>query len=314
MPCGVINDKDKQVVVQLQMREADGSKIQDLSNIPVWSMMNIHLDMNAVAGLMTGATNQSELTRKMVRSTPLGSVVNNVDMQWDNSVVYRVNGQRAIEAECDPNEDIYDATVAKVMDDIKADVEAIPLPDGYTLTWVGELDTSDEAVTALLDFIPITFFIIFGILLLLFNSWKSIFVIITCIPFIICGVSPLLLTFSMPFTFMAIIGLFGLIGMMVKNAIVLVDEINRLRKENQHPYDAVINATVSRIRPVMMASLTTILGMAPLLTDTMYNSMAICIMGGLFVGTIVTLILVPLFYTVVYRIRRPKEETVLSNN
>ena len=102
--------------------------------------------------------------------------------------------------------------------------------------------------------------------------------------------------------------------MMVKNAIVLVDEINRLRKENQHPYDAVINATVSRIRPVMMASLTTILGMAPLLTDTMYNSMAICIMGGLFVGTIVTLILVPLFYTVVYRIRRPKEETVLSNN
>lgn len=314
MPCGVINDKDKQVVVQLQMRDADGSKIQDLSNIPVWSMMNIHLDMNAVAGLMTGATNQSELTRKMVRSTPLGSVVNNVDMQWDNSVVYRVNGQRAIEAECDPNEDIYDATVAKVMDDIKADVEAIPLPDGYTLTWVGELDTSDEAVTALLDFIPITFFIIFGILLLLFNSWKSIFVIITCIPFIICGVSPLLLTFSMPFTFMAIIGLFGLIGMMVKNAIVLVDEINRLRKENQHPYDAVINATVSRIRPVMMASLTTILGMAPLLTDTMYNSMAICIMGGLFVGTIVTLILVPLFYTVVYRIRRPKEETVLSNN
>ena len=204
--------------------------------------------------------------------------------------------------------------MSKVMDDIKADVEAIPLPDGYTLTWVGELDTSDEAVTALLDFIPITFFIIFGILLLLFNSWKSIFVIITCIPFIICGVSPLLLTFSMPFTFMAIIGLFGLIGMMVKNAIVLVDEINRLRKENQHPYDAVINATVSRIRPVMMASLTTILGMAPLLTDTMYNSMAICIMGGLFVGTIVTLILVPLFYTVVYRIRRPKEETVLSNN
>ena len=314
MPCGVINDKDKQVVVQLQMRNADGSKIEDLSNIPVWSMMNIHVDNEAMGGLMTGATSQSDLMKNMVRSTPLSSVVNSVDMQWDNSVVYRVNGQRAIEAECDPNEDIYEATVAKVMEDIQADVEAIPLPDGYTLTWVGEQDTSGEATEALVDFIPITFFIIFGILLLLFNSWKSIFVIVGCIPFVICGISPVLLTLHMPFTFMAIIGIEGLIGMMVKNAIVLVDEVNRLRKENQHPYNAVINATVSRIRPVMMASLTTILGMAPLLTDAMYNSMAVCIMGGLFVGTIVTLILVPLFYTVVYRIRRPKEETVTSNN
>ena len=106
---------------------------------------------------------------------------------------------------------------------------------------------------------------------------------------------------------MAIIGMLGLIGMMVKNAIVLVDEINRLQtEEHMHPYKAVIEATVSRVRPVLMASLTTIVGMIPLVTDPMYASMAITIMGGLTVGTIITLILPPLFYTAMFRIGRPR--------
>ena len=94
--------------------------------------------------------------------------------------------------------------------------------------------------------------------------------------------------------------------MMVKNAIVLVDEINRLQtEEKKHPYTAVIEATVFRVRPVLMASLTTIVGMLPLVTDPMYSSMAITIMGGLTVGTIITLILLPLFYTAMFRIRKP---------
>lgn len=107
-------------------------------------------------------------------------------------------------------------------------------------------------------------------------------------------------------TFMAIIGMMGLIGMMVKNAIVLVDEINRLQKEeNASPFTAVVEATVSRVRPVLMASLTTIVGMIPLVGDPMYSSMAITIMGGLAVGTIITLILLPLFYSTLFRIRKP---------
>lgn len=106
-------------------------------------------------------------------------------------------------------------------------------------------------------------------------------------------------------TFMAIIGMLGLIGMMVKNAIVLVDEINRLQiEEKKPPYTAVVEATVSRVRPVLMASLTTIVGMIPLVTDPMYSSMAITIMGGLAVGTIITLILLPVLYTVLFNIRK----------
>lgn len=107
---------------------------------------------------------------------------------------------------------------------------------------------------------------------------------------------------------MAIIGMMGLIGMMVKNAIVLVDEINRLQtEEHVDPYHAVIEATVSRVRPVLMASLTTIVGMVPLVGDPMYGSMAICIMGGLTVGTLITLMLLPLFYTAMFRVGKPAQ-------
>ena len=107
-------------------------------------------------------------------------------------------------------------------------------------------------------------------------------------------------------TFMAIVGMLGLIGMMVKNAIVLVDEINRLQTEEKVPaYTAVVEATVSRVRPVLMASLTTIVGMIPLVEDPMYGSMAITIMGGLTVGTIITLVLLPLFYATLFHIRKP---------
>lgn len=315
MPCGVVNDKDKQVVVQLQMRQADGSRVNDLANIPVWSTLNVHGDADELSGLMMGATSQSELTRSLFASAPLSSVTDSITMRWADQMIYRVNGQRAIEVECDPNDDIYEATVATVMNDIQIEIEAIPLPTGYTLSWIGEEDTSAEAIKGLLNYLPITIFLILGILLLLFNSWKTVAVILTCIPFVLCGIAPMLLAFKVPFTFMAIIGLIGLIGMMVKNAIVLVDEINRLlTEEHQHPYHAVVNAAVSRVRPVMMASLTTILGMAPLLTDAMYNSMALCIMGGLFAGTIVTLVLVPLFYTVIYRVKRPNLQTTKPLN
>lgn len=306
MTCGVLTDNDQMVLINLRMRNADGSKITDLSDIPVWSTININLDTKAAEGLMTGATSTEELQNGMFRSTPLSSVTDGVNLAWEEQKVYRMNGQRAIEAECDVNPYRDDATPAKVIEDIQDAVDAIPLPDGYERRWVGEQDTSGEAITGLLDYLPLTFFLILGILLLLFNSWKKVFLILICFPFVMCGIVPALLGLNIPFTFMAIIGLEGLIGMMVKNAIVLVDEITRLYKEeHQHPYDAVLNATVSRVRPVVMASLTTILGMAPLLSDPMYNSMAICIMGGLTVGTIITLLLLPLFYAAIYKVRKP---------
>lgn len=308
MTVGVINDQDRSVMINLMVRNADGSKIQDLREIPVWSTMNMHVTNEDLQSVMRGTKGAEQIQDDIYKSVPLGNVTDDVRLSWDEEMVIRVNGQRTIEAECDPNPYLDEATPAKVLAAIQGEIEQIPLPTGYSLRWVGEIETQEEANENLLGFLPLTFFIILLILLLLFNNWKKVLLILVCFPFVFCGITPSLLGFGQPFTFMAIIGMMGLIGMMVKNAIVLMDEIGRLQEEeHKTPYVAVVEATVSRVRPVLMASLTTIIGMVPLLGDPMYGSMAICIMGGLAMGTIITLILFPLFYTAVFHIRKPVE-------
>lgn len=306
LPVGVLNDQDRTVLIHLLVRNADGSRITNLNDIPVWSTLNLRMDDDALKGVLTGSTKTDELQDQLFRSVPLGNVARQIRLDWENNYIYRLNGQRAIEAECDPNTDLYEATPAKVVASIQKEIEGIPLPDGYKMRWVGEGELQGEAIGNLMKYLPVTLFIILGILLLLFNSWKKVILILLCFPFVFCGITPALLLFRQPFTFMAIIGMMGLIGMMVKNAIVLVDEINRLQQEEHlHPYHAVVEATVSRVRPVLMASLTTIVGMIPLVNDPMYGSMAITIMGGLTVGTLITLVLLPIFYTALFHIHKP---------
>ena len=306
LPVGVLYDKDRMLLVNLMVRNADGSRITDLGDIPVWSMLNMHLSNEDAQAALSGGKGMSELQDQMFRSAPLSNIAPEIRMEWEENAVLRLNGRRAIEAECDPDMNQYAATPAKVVESIRNEIEAISLPEGYYMRWVGEGELQGEAIGNLMKYVPLTLFLILGILLLLFDNWKKVGLILLCLPFVVCGIVPALLLTRQPFTFMAIIGMMGLIGMMVKNAIVLVDEINRLcREEGQHPYHAVINATVSRVRPVMMASVTTIVGMIPLVNDPMYGSMAITIMGGLTVGTLITLILLPLFYTTLFRVRKP---------
>ena len=307
MPVGVLNDQERMVTLNLQVRNDDGSRIRNLDEIPVWSMMNLRLTDEELRGVLTGGRAMSELQDRMFRAMPLGNAVRDIRLDWDEDVVLRMNGRRVIEAECDPNPDCDAATPARVVAEIRPEIEAIALPDGYTMRWVGEGELQGEAIGNLMKYLPLTIFLILAILLALFNSWRKVLLILLCFPFVFCGITPSLLLTGQPMTFMAIIGMMGLIGMMVKNAIVLVDEINRLQtEEHRPPYTAVVEATVSRVRPVLMASLTTIVGMIPLVGDPMYGSMALTIMGGLTVGTIITLILLPLFYAAMFRIRKPQ--------
>lgn len=308
LPVGVINDQDKTVVVNMLVRQDDGSRIQNLQDIPVWGMGNVNLNPNDLAGLMTGATDAEQLKEDMFRTVPMSSVTDSIRLDWEEDFVYRVNGERTIEAQCDPNTELFQGTTAKVEQELKSAIAAIPLPAGYSMGWGGETKLQRESTANVLKYVPLTLFLILTLLLLLFNNWKEVFLVLICFPFVICGIIPSLLLFRQPFTFMAIIGLMGLMGMMVKNGIVLVDEINRLNKEEHYSaYDSVITATISRVRPVLMASLTTILGMAPLLGDPMYGSMAVCIMAGLTVGTIITLILLPVIYSVLFHVKKPQE-------
>lgn len=306
MTIGVINDADNMVLVNLRVRNEDGTRIENIRDIPVWTMMNVSISEDDLTGIMTGGKTMSELQGGMFKSTPLSNVTDDIALQWDDNLVRRVNGQRIIEAECDPNYDLWDATPAKVLADIKDEIDNVELPHGYSMHWTGEIEMQKDSSASTLEWMPLTLAIILIVLLILFNSWRQVILILTIIPFVFVGITPTLLLSKSPFTFMAIIGMMGLMGMMVKNAIVLVNEIDRLREEEKfHPYNAVLDATISRVTPVLMASLTTIVGMVPLLGDPMYSSMALTIMGGLAVGTVITLLLLPLLYTAFYRIRKP---------
>ncbi len=308
---GVINDGDKLLPIQITMRNADGSRPSPLTSIPVWGMVNINVDTDALPGLMTGATSPSDLSEGMFRTTLLSNVVDSASMKWTDDYIYRYNGQRTIQAECDPDPYNPDATPSKVVEAIKDRLDAIKLPPGYTMRMVGEGEMQGEANGLLMSFVPMMLLIIFVVLLMLFNNWRKLFIILICFPFVMCGIVPMLRFTDTPFTFLAILGFMGLIGMMVKNAIVLVDEIGRLTDEEAvEEYEAIIRATVSRIRPVMLASFTTILGMIPLIHDAMYGSLAVTVIGGLFVGTLVTLLLLPLLYSIVFKIKPAHKKDV----
>lgn len=141
------------------------------------------------------------------------------------------------------------------------------------------------------------------ILILLFKDFKKPAIIFCCIPLILVGVIPTVLLTGKPFGFVAIVGVLGLIGMMIKNGIVLMDEITLEIESGIKPRTALIQSAKSRLRPVMMASLTTILGMIPLVPDAMFGSLAVTIMGGLFAGTLITLIFVPVLYSIFFKIK-----------
>lgn len=305
MPSGVIYRGDEMLQIDLQVRNEDGSRIEDLGNIPVWSTMNVHLSESDLKSVLSGATSMSDLQDKMFRSMPLSLVSPDIRLAWDDDVVLRCNGQRVIEAECDPNFDLPKATAAKCKSMISDEIEAIELPEGYTMRWIGDSELTNEAIGQVMKYVPVSVVIILVVLLLLFGTWKKLALILVSFPFVVCGIVPTLVISGQPFTFMAIFGAMGLMGMTIKNAIVLVDEIGRLQKEEHlDSYNAIIEATVSRTRPVILASLTTILGVIPLVGDAMFGSMALVIMSGLTVGTIITLVLLPTMYALFYKVKK----------
>lgn len=302
---GVINDNDKMIPINMLIRNGDGSHLSDLSNLPVWTILNVAVSEDDLKGLMNGSVSADELSDKMFNTTLLSAVVDSIYSTWSEGIIHRLNGQRVIEAECDPDFSNPDATPAKILEIITSEIKNIPLPEGYSMRFVGEGEASDEAIETIMSYLPIMLAIVVIVLLLLFNDWRKLAIILLCFPFVICGIVPALIITDTPFTFLAILGLMGLMGMTIKNAIVLVDEISRLNLEEKvELYPAIIKATVSRVMPVILASFTTIAGMIPLIPDPMYGSLAVTIIGGLLFGTVATLLLLPTLYSVFFKVNR----------
>nr|WP_320136775.1 efflux RND transporter permease subunit [uncultured Amphritea sp.] len=240
---------------------------------------------------------------------PITQVTNGFKTDWEDSLIIRRDRKRTITVMAD-HDVLGDETAATLFNRIKPGVEAIPLPPGYQLEWGGEDESSRDAKAALFGGLPLGYLCMFIITVLLFNSVRAPLVIWATVPLALIGVSFGLLVMGAPFSFMALLGLLSLSGMLIKNGIVLVDQINLELSSGKDPYLAVFHSAISRVRPVAMAAITTILGMIPLLFDAFFQSMAVTIMFGLGFATILTLIVVPVLYTIFYRIPRPTHNKI----
>ena len=232
----------------------------------------------------------------------LSQVVHRFEIEFEDPVIMRRDRVRTIMAMTDEDQ-MGALTTAAVQKSFMAEVEAIQLPEGYSMHWGGKHETSMDALVALGEKLGGGYVVMILITVLLFSSFKDAAVIWTVVPFAIIGVVVGLYTANMPFTFLALLGTMSLTGMLIKNAIVLVEEIKLQIHEGKEDYLAVIDASVSRVRPVSMAAVTTVLGMIPLITDGFFQAMAVAMMAGLTFATILTLIVTPVMYTVIHRVR-----------
>ncbi|MCB1717287.1 MAG: efflux RND transporter permease subunit, partial [Candidatus Competibacteraceae bacterium] len=230
---------------------------------------------------------------------PLRQVVSGFDARWDDGIIKRRDRVRTIEVRADA---FMGELASDLLARIKPDIEAIDLPPGYKLEWGGEYEDSARAQSYIAAGIPVPVMMMVLILVLLFNNLRQPLVVLLTVPLAIIGVSVGLLLANEPFGFMAMLGFLSLSGMLIKNAIVLIDQINQELSEGRTPLNAVIESGVSRMRPVAMAAATTVLGMIPLFKDPFYIGMAVTIIGGLSFATVLTLLIVPVLYATVYRI------------
>ncbi|NOU50329.1 efflux RND transporter permease subunit [Pseudoalteromonas sp. JBTF-M23] len=236
---------------------------------------------------------------------PITQVVDDFNVMWEDPLIMRRDRKRTITVMAD-HDVIGDETPAKLFARVRGDIEAIALPHGYQMEWGGEFESSSKAQKAIFGSLPVGYLAMFMITVLLFNSLKQPLVIWSTVPLAIIGVTAGLVALNAPFSFMALLGLLSLSGMLIKNGIVLIDQINLELAQGKTPYQAVFDSGVSRVRPVSMAAITTILGMIPLLFDVFFKSMAVTIMFGLGFATILTLIFVPVMYCIIFGIKQPK--------
>ncbi|MBY6141502.1 efflux RND transporter permease subunit [Leisingera daeponensis] len=232
------------------------------------------------------------------RFVPLEQMIDGIEVVVENTLVHRRDRVPTLTVGADIPPDM---TAATVFAEVQEAIETMKIPAGYMMEWGGEHESSGDANESLGKQLPVTLLIMVLISVLLFNALRQPVIIWLLVPMSVNGVVIGLLGTGFPFTFTALLGLLSLSGMLIKNGIVLVEEIDLVRETGKPLREAIVEASVSRLRPVMLAAVTTILGMAPLLTDAFFVSMAITIMGGLAFATVLTLVAAPVFYLIFFR-------------
>ena len=223
------------------------------------------------------------------------------EFDYSTAVVEQYNRQRVMKAQCDPAEGV---NTQLLFDDLLRKVKSeVRIPEGYTLKIFGEQESQAESNSALAANMPLALVLIFIVLLLLFGNYRDPIVILLMTPLIFIGVAGGLIITGNSFDFFSLLGLIGLVGMNIKNAVILLSAINELRAEGVPPAEAIVKAAKQRLVPVVLASVTTILALIPLLFDSLFAGMAATIMGGLLVATMLTMCVLPVVYALFYKIR-----------
>lgn len=274
MPIGIYRDNEKKVPVLLKSEGVDITDSRSLGDFSVWNGE---------------------------RSAPLSQVMERIETTWEFPQIRTYNRQLSMAAMCGVKSG---HTMAEVHSEIRGEIEKISLPEGYTFFWDSQFKDQGEAMQAIAKYFPLAFLMLFVILVALFNNFRQPVIILCVLPLSLIGVAIGMLLTGFDFGFFPIAGWLGLLGMIIKNVIVLIDEINVQRRNGIKPYTAVIEATVSRTRPVLMAATTTILGMVPLLFDVAFGGMAATIIFGLTFATLLTLFVTPTLYVMFYKVKK----------
>ena len=270
---GVFREGDLLLPIIVRATEEQRSEVASIEHLQIWSWP----------------------AKRMI---PLSQVVSEIRNTVEDEIIFRRDRKRTLTVFADP----ADGSANALFDRLRPQIEAIELPHGYELEWGGEYEDSNSAQESLTAPLPIFIAIMILITIGLFNSIRQPLVIWLCVPLALIGVTWGLLGAGQPFGFMALLGFLSLMGMLIKNAIVLVDEINVQLGLGEEPLSAVMNSGASRLRPVAMAAATTALGMIPLIFDAFFVSMAVTIIAGLSFATVLTMVVLPVFYVIVYRI------------
>tara|TARA_R100000030_G_scaffold60112_2_gene45344 strand:+ start:218 stop:3268 length:3051 start_codon:yes stop_codon:yes gene_type:complete len=273
---GVYREGSDLIPIIMRSREEQRFDIENLTSINVWS-------------------------EEQGRYVSAGNVINAINTELRDPLIKRRNRERVLAVYAEPMP-LSGETAASVLERIRPQVDALELPHGYSIEWGGEYETSSEAQTSLFSSLPLGLLGMFIISMLLFGSFRQALSIWMIVPLMMIGIIGGLVLLGAPFTFMALLGTLSLIGMVLKNAIVLVEEINIQLEQQDDAFTAVVEAAVSRVRPVLMAAVTTMLGMIPLFSDAFFASMAVVIVCGLGVATVLTLVVLPVVYCTLMRI------------
>jgi len=303
LPVGAYYEGTHALPLYLKSVDHRRENVGMLNNIPVWSMLPSVSGLNGdvLKGLLTGTVKSEDLLQDAIGSIPLSQATRGIDVCWEDPVVRRYNGQRAMKAQCN---NVWGATAEEVRQAIMPAIDTITLPEGYAYKWQGGYRASSQSTKYLFGSLPWAIVMMIAILIMLFRDFRKPAIIFLCLPLAMIGIVLGMLLTGKDFGFVAIVGALGLIGMMIKNGVVLLDEITLQIGSGKEPEAALLDSSSSRFRPVMMAALTTILGMIPLLSDDLFGAMAVTIMFGLLVGTVITLVFIPVLYALFFGMKR----------